>query len=198
MIKIKINAKGLLTTKERFKELAKDVFKDKELLAETASMAIKLIRFRTRLGEMPDGSKIKELEGFTVRKRKELAENGENKTNPSYKAEKSNLTFTGELMNSLTSKVNTGKGTFSLFFDGDHEPYKSVEIITHKNKNGSETKEKKIFKEGKTQSNNDIFKKLKKGGRDILEFNPDETVLNRVNTLAKAALRRRLSQFRKK
>lgn len=42
MIKIKINAKGLLITKERFKELAKDVFKDKELLAETASMAIKV------------------------------------------------------------------------------------------------------------------------------------------------------------
>lgn len=182
MIKVKINAKQLLGTKERFQKIAREVFNDKELLGEASLVAIGSIKLRTRLRKMPDGSQIKKLSRFTIEKRKELSSNGKNKTHGSFEASKSNLTFTGQFLDSLSAKINERLASFSLFFDGVHEPYKS--------KDGKN--------EGKRISNNEIYKKQKEFGRSVLVLNPDKKFYSRVTILARNALRRRLSQFRKK
>jgi hypothetical protein len=88
------------------------------------------IQKATRSGVFADdGSKIPALKDVTIDWRETYED--PNRTHSDYSAEKSNLTFTGELLDSIKSRVTTksGKVEITNFVDPkrNHRPYKNLD-----------------------------------------------------------------------
>jgi hypothetical protein len=96
-----------------------------------------------------------------------------NQTSPFYEEGKSNLTFTGQLLNSFTWAIE-GVGKIRLFFQGTHQPYKNIDGTTS----------------GKSISNEDLAKYVADGGRPFVGVRP--AIKRRVNRIVKTYLKRAL------
>lgn len=92
----------------------------------------------------------------------------------------SNLTFTGQLLDSLTYKVEGMRRRVTLFFEGMHKPYKGV--------NGQPVDEPK--------SNAEIAKELNADKRFHFLF-ASEKLKSVLQSTIKANMRRQLSNYRK-
>lgn len=119
------------------------------------------------------GQKHKPLAQSTIEMRSSLSKY--NNTHPEYSAEKSNLTFTGRLLNSIKARITAKSKGIVMRIDvsGSHAPYKGKRK-TH----------------GKRQSNKSIRDALAKQGRDPLGLNTASK--NKLTQLLIAIMRERL------
>lgn len=139
-LKVKYNPKF----SKEINSILKRLEKDNVVLNEVGIRSTDLLRGFVKSNK--DNYKFKELSKDTIEKRKELSES--NNVDPAYRIKKP-LTFTGQLLNSLTYFIRGG--SVFLTFEGMHEPYK--------NKEGKSI--------GKPQSNESIAEGIQKKRRFV-------------------------------
>jgi hypothetical protein len=130
---LKFNQRMIDKAEADIKAKVKEIIKSPELLNEIGDIAIKDIQFQARRGISTDGSKFtKALTPKWVRQRENIAK--ATQTHETFKANRNNITITGQLLNSLR-KYSTGN-KITLFFAGFHNPYKAkyLEYFTRKKK----------------------------------------------------------------
>jgi hypothetical protein len=153
--------------KQKFEKfLESDAWKD-----EAAALAIKKIKGETRLRRfIEDGSNQPPLSPSWIERRGELAK--VNPTGVSYGTAKSNLTLTGQLLESLKRIPSR----FSVIIQamGDRQPYR--------NKDGSTAKS--------TPSNSQLAKYLAERGRFFIGF--DQKLKDQIKKKIKEHIRRNL------
>lgn len=110
-----------------------------------------------RSGKGPRGSKLKPLKSSTITNRRKLSK--KNPTHPDYSPTKSNLTFTGELLNKgLKSNFNVAKLAVIIFASkAKHKLYKGLS-------------KRKGEGPRKRESYDEIFKRQSAMGRDAFGF----------------------------
>lgn len=119
----KINEKSLQNVEKNVREAFDKVIRSNAMMNEIGAVVTNDVKEQTRKGKsIPNGSKLKALSSKWIDRRKELAKS--NDTDEAYQAEKSNLTFTGQLLNSIRFII-PGPGKIKIFFDGMHDPYKN-------------------------------------------------------------------------
>lgn len=145
MARVFVNIDGF---KRQIKRLEKVLDTDK-LKDEMIEIAIKQIQGQTRSGnDLASGGKQASLAPSTVEQREYLAKH--NTTHPSYKKARSNLTLTGQLLDSLVGQKF--RGFIKIVLKGTRKPYRK----------GSR----------KSRTNNFVAAKLKEQGRQFLGKSP--------------------------
>lgn len=110
---------------ENVKDAFRKVISSKPMLDEIGQIITFDVQTETRNEKsIPlGGQELKLLKDKWITRKKSLA--SVNKTDPNYEEGKSNLTFTGQLLNSFRWAI-VGPGKLILFFAGIHEPYKTL------------------------------------------------------------------------
>lgn len=164
---------------KRFKAFIEKVKKQPEWKDEAADLAIKNIQIETRKQKyIKDGSRQPALSQDWIERKQELA-----KSNPkgtSYGASKSNLTLTGQLLESL--KRTDNKKRVEIEPTGKRKPYTYP--------SGKRAKAKH------TPTNKELTEYLKKQGRRFIGFN--DKLKKAVTKVFKDHVRRNLKNFNKK
>lgn len=124
MIVAKIRVKNASVVKKMMQAKIDAYLKDQKEMQAVAKVMQTQYRLNIREGFDANGKPLKGLSRATIKRRKALEDR--NKTFKSYRAEKSNLTFTGELITKIFVKLADRKGTFELDFDGTHKKYKGI------------------------------------------------------------------------
>lgn len=99
-----------------------------------------------------------------------------NQTDPTFEDGRSNLTFSGQLLNSLTYRVigrGLLRGVLEVFFDGIHHPYKGKNKVL-----------------GKELTNDELSEYVAKAGRPVVGVRP--AIRLRINTIVKTYIKRAL------
>lgn len=128
---MELKIKGIKRLEEKLIAVLKEIENDKETLQIIGKTARDYIVASTKAGK--DAYKVADVEPDTAITRNELKKF--NETDPTYRKNKS-LTFTGQLLNSLTFKL--AESAITLFFEGDHNPYKGPNGIIGRSKPNSE------------------------------------------------------------
>lgn len=128
MFKVKFDQKALDKSESDVKELFKKVINSKALLKEVGDTVITDIKFQTKRGKSipKDLQPFKPLSKSWRKEREKLSKY--NKTSEVYSKNRSNLSFTGQLLDSLTYVANAGK--ILLKFTGIHKAY-DFEYLTY-------------------------------------------------------------------
>jgi hypothetical protein len=146
---------------------------DENLLKDVADIIHGNIVKNARSGRDPDLRPFKEL-GWWAEYRHSIRKF--NKTAPLYGKGVANLTYTGQLLNSFTYKINKSKAQIHFFFFGRHNPY--------------------IGKDGKainkSMSNQDLADEVEEL-RPFVFFG--DKAKNIVIKLVKSRIRQKLKQF---
>lgn len=109
------------TTRQRLQALQSN----KELLNKLGDAMIKDIQFTARRGVNPvTGGRFIPLSKKWIKERKQIAQ--ATPTHEAFKENRSNITITGQLLDSL-ARSSVGK-TLTVFFQGIHKPYKAKRI----------------------------------------------------------------------
>lgn len=120
-MKLKLNQKSLDRLEADTKARLNRVLSNKEMLGEVGDMAIDMIRQNTRKGTSSvTDEKLAPLSKPWIQKRDRIASS--QGTHPAYAKKRSNLTLTGQLLDSLKRSV-AGR-MVTIFFDGMHIPYR--------------------------------------------------------------------------
>lgn len=130
---LKFNEKTIDKAQADIQAKLKEIVKSPELLNEIGDIAIKDIQFQARRGKNPiTGGSFIPLSKKWIEKRQKISEVTD--VHEAFKANRSNITLTGQLLNSLR-KYYTGN-KITLFFAGFHNPYKAkyLEYFTRKKK----------------------------------------------------------------
>ena len=119
----KITVEGFGDIAKAVEKTLEKIVKNESLLNEVGEQARTYIigKTRTRADLSKEGAKQKELAETTVDARKNLEKY--NKVDASYSAKRSNVTFTGQLLNSITVFVKGGVVTLKP--DGNRTAYKT-------------------------------------------------------------------------
>lgn len=114
-------------------KLSSDFFKrfdrvvNRAITKDIVNKSVKPILDSIKSGKNPKtGRDFKSLDPKTVKRRKRLAT--VNKTSSNYSPARSNVTFTGELLDSINAKFKKFKklGRITIFAKGTHSPYKLI------------------------------------------------------------------------
>lgn len=118
----KLNKKSVENLDKSIRDAFNKVIKSNAMLNEIGSEIVFDIKDQTqsKAKSIPNKERLKPLTKAWI-KRKEFLSRF-NQTDPQYQLGKSNLTFTGQLLRSLTHKI-VGTGKVDVFFDGEHDPY---------------------------------------------------------------------------
>lgn len=122
----KVQIKGIGEMQKGFTDSLKLIMREAELLNQLGTRSADYIRGATRsLNEKHfDGVDYKRtLEPSTIKARSRLSEF--NTTGKTYSDKRANLTFSGQLLDSLKSKPLPSESSYELFFDGTHQGYKT-------------------------------------------------------------------------
>jgi hypothetical protein len=164
-------------TANAFKLLEK-VKKDKTVMKEIGEFGVGRLKGQGKLGKPLNRSKkFKSLRPGSKAARRAMARF--NKTDPVFNADKSNVTFTGQLWDGLTFIVKKA-GVVQYLFKGSRKPYRK--------KDGSPVKQNAI-----SSDNARLVKELIKLGFipfDKKGIESDPKFLKRVNAIITRALRR--------
>lgn len=106
--------------------IRKAVFEDERPFNEMGKEAANFFRSNARAGKRFDGKRFPNLKETTIDQRERLEDYG-NRTSSLYRSTRSNLTFSGQLLTSLTHE--TGRPSFfkrrvKLLFKGFHRRYR--------------------------------------------------------------------------
>lgn len=120
-MRVEINEESLKKVEANVRKAFDNVVKSKEMMNEIGSLLIQDIRFETRRGNsIPFGSKLKPLKDSTIKTRKYL--DGRIRTGDAYSPRRSNLTMSGQLLDSL-SYIIEGAGKIAIKLLGTRQPY---------------------------------------------------------------------------
>lgn len=171
----KFDASSLAGVEKNVRDAFNKVITNPRMLNEIGSSITTDIVDQTRNKEksIPLGSDLKLLKESTIKQRMWLQKY--NSTDAAFEDGRSNLTFTGQLLNSLTHKI-LGRGILEIFFDGKHKPYKG--------------KTKTLGKEDKELSNEELAQYVADAGRPIVGVRP--AIRLRINTIVKTYIKRAL------
>jgi phage gpG-like protein len=169
-----IRVKGLDRLKDSIKKKLEDATKNRELLDSIAKLVVTATQADSRMGkETGTGDNFKGLEDSTKEHRERLA-----KFNPTGRfyqgASKANLTFSGQLLDSIKAEIDTGKALVRVWPQGERTPYK--------NKNGT------AFK--KTPTNEELAGYLGKD-RPFMVIGPKtkKSIVSKVKSFLRKLLR---------
>lgn len=169
-----VKIKGLDGVRAMVRRIFEETRSDTGLLKEIGEITSDQVRGFTRSGtSVATGKSFPPLKPSTIKNREYLAKY--NSTHSAYSPSKSNLTLTGELLDSVqTSKVF--KGSVTVEPKGTHKPYKT--------KTGK----------GKSVENAKIFEYLEDKGFEVFSFGQEfrRRLQARVNVLIKSTLRRKI------
>lgn len=128
-----IKLKNLDRVKANVKNTMENALKDVTLRKEIGKQARDTMVALSKTGKDPsNGRFFKALKKSTVKRRRELADLG-NTTTDVYSPEKSNLSFTGQLLNSVKVIVKAGDSIITIKATGGREAYKTGKASTAKN-----------------------------------------------------------------
>lgn len=96
----------------------------KEVLDDIGDYTTKNLVGYARLGKTSDGSSFSPLSKSWIKRKASLAD--VNNTDEFYKKNKSNLTFTGQLLRSISYRIYQGTLTLGIYFKGNRNPYKGL------------------------------------------------------------------------
>lgn len=113
-----------------FVEIEKSIIKDinqvlssREMMSEVGEFTVERLRYEARTGRPANFARsTKPLESSTIANRRYLAKH--NPTHETFEPTRSNLTLTGQFLDSLKYVVK-GAGLLEIFFDGNHRGYLS-------------------------------------------------------------------------
>lgn len=121
MAKTRAEILGLEKIESDLKVFVKNIIKDKELVNEIGAETASQIKLKTR--SKLEQYKQPELQSTTKEIRRKLISDGSG--SEFSKAEVSNLTLSGQLLDSISFTVNEAESTVTIFLKGDHKPYKN-------------------------------------------------------------------------
>ena len=121
MFKVSINQESIQRVEKNIKDAFNKVIRNQQMLNELGETIVVDIQGTNRSGKSPKGNKHPTLAESTIRNRRYLAKY--NPTHPTYSEKRSNVTITGELLDSLNSKT-TGPGKLQIEAEGNHSQYK--------------------------------------------------------------------------
>jgi hypothetical protein len=119
-MKLKFNESSIAKVETETREKLQKLFKEPALLSQVADVMIKDIQFQARRGRNPiTGGNFIPLSKEWIKRRGDLAKT--NRTADAYKQSRSNITFTGQLLDSLSKRLTrTG---IAIVFAGIHKRY---------------------------------------------------------------------------
>lgn len=120
----KINEQSLRNVEKSVRTAFDKVIANQNMLNEIGTTITTDVveQTRTKDRSIPLKSELKLLKESWIFRKKRLADF--NQTDPEYQEGRSNLTFTGQLLNSFKHRI-IGRGELELSFEGDHEGYKT-------------------------------------------------------------------------
>lgn len=177
---IKVNIKGLRRLEAEVKSKLENATRNTKMLRQIGEVAVERMKLKARTkkplqgrveGRFPVGYPTE----ATQRYRKWVAKN--NATHAAYgkSGRLPNLTITGQLINGINFKVLKNKGIVQYFVGGVH--------IGYKTNKGKRTK---------NIPNETIYKDLLKQNQKFTILGIDQTLLKRINVLARKTLRKLL------
>lgn len=120
-----IKIKNLAAVEAEFKRRANEAIKQRRLLNRIGEDLAKQIVGSAREGKfIGNGSRLSALDADTVPQRQRLSRS--NSTHPAYSPRRSNLTLTGELLDSIKHNVNESRGEVIVEAKGTHPGYKTL------------------------------------------------------------------------
>lgn len=114
--------KGIKNLEETTKKIVRAGIEDKETMQQAGQIIQRSIVGSARTGKNPDGESFKPLSKAWIKRKARLSE--VNTTSEFYKKSRSNLSFTGQLLDSFSFSIN--KNILSFFFKGNRKPYKGI------------------------------------------------------------------------
>lgn len=162
MAKVKI--KNLNNVKKSVDDMFNEIRKDNQLLLDIGNKTVELTKAFNRSGKSPNGKRHPDNSDAWDNRREQLK--AVNKTSEFYKAYYSNVTFTGQLIDSIKLiKINRNESTVEIDATGNRKPYKNLD--------GSNVKG--------TPTNKKLVEYLADIGRNIFGINKQiENVINKI------------------
>lgn len=119
---VRVNEKSLRNVEENVKAVIDKVTKNVRMLEEVGTVIITDVKYQTRRGRSipKDGAPFDALSTKWVQTRQQIAE--AQKVSDVFKAGRSNVTLTGELLDSFEI-VKIAQGQITIDFEGEHSPY---------------------------------------------------------------------------
>jgi hypothetical protein len=123
-IDIKIDSAEFINIEQRIRDRANIVLASSDLKAEVGDFAVEAIKYKARVGKpYNSGGSFPDLADATVKQRRYLAKY--NTPHATYGEDFSNLTLTGEFLESL-AWLDEGDTLLSIAFTGMHSVYKGA------------------------------------------------------------------------
>lgn len=121
MISVKIDSAQFTQIEAQIRTAAKEILSSPALKKEIGEFAVERLKYQARTGKpFNETDNFPSLKESTIRHRKYLARH--NTTHETYGASRSNLTITGELLDSLRWR-DEGDTLVKVEFSGMHKPY---------------------------------------------------------------------------
>ena len=121
---VRVSISGIKEISESTKSIINLAIADEQHLKELAEVFKKSVVGSARTGKDPDGKKFKPLSKSWIARKKVLAT--VNQPSEFYSKNRSNITFTGQLLNSFKYKINKAEVAITFFFEGMRVPYRGV------------------------------------------------------------------------
>lgn len=174
MARVKVDIKGLENIKKRAVTKVNRAIKSTGILEDIANLIVIAVRDGDPVQRAKAANKKykNNLSEEWVKRRSRLAKL--NPTHPKYGRNKNNLTFTGQLLDSIKGKLIVSKSQIIVEPTGSHKGYKTP--------TGRTTK----------RISNKELAKFVQELRDFLFLTPDE--IDQINKLLKKELRKKLSE----
>lgn len=184
-----IKFKGFDKLEKQLKERMHKALLDKKLLNDVGEAVVKEIRGNARTSGSRTGEKFEPLSPEWVKRRQQLVESKSGKTyhkqkeedkrarntpDKSYSAKKSNMTLTGQTLNSISFKTASDKPLLSIVAEGDHPGYLQ--------KDGTRTKSVPF----------ESILKWNHEKRKVMHINPQGKIVDQIRNIVKRHLRRLL------
>lgn len=122
MFTFKIKNQGIsLTLEKKFRDQMEKVLSSDAFLKEVGQFAVERIAYQARTSKpLNESSSLPALKATTIAARRRIARN--NPTHQAYEPARSNLTITGQFLNSLKYAL-VKAGVIKIGFDGVHKGY---------------------------------------------------------------------------
>lgn len=194
MIKVKVSQRSIDKAKKGFEDEINKIISKTTLLEDSAEIIKTDIQFQTRKGySIPNKGKFDELSEAWKKTRANIAKFV--KVSPVFSRNRSNLTITGRLLDSLETFVYRNKGFAEIKPTGTHEPYilppRQVRVKGHRRKNGTvspHTRNVGYQKIGERISNAELAERVADQGRPFMGVR--DQIVNRIKVLARNTIRR--------
>lgn len=123
MATVKIN--GLKNVKSSVEKLFEQIRTDKGLLDDVGANLVIQTQDFNRSGKSPSGTRHEPISDEWIERKEALKQ--KNNPAPYYRRGASNLTFTGQLLQSIKFKINQSAGSVYLYMSGTRKPYKNLD-----------------------------------------------------------------------